>query len=151
MKKEPSDKLAGLEGHSLLTVRVSIIPPEEGNLAFSDGEDAVITDRDPVGISAEVLKDAPGAIKGRLALDDPLLMVELSPEGFEVAGMREMTDPALNTRLPDSKQCLRRSRNLPRNNADMTLTGRKNPWRQDIQRLRSEDRPPPVTIQWRWG
>jgi hypothetical protein len=27
MKKEPSDKLVGLEGHGLLTVMVCIIPP----------------------------------------------------------------------------------------------------------------------------
>ena len=97
MKKEPSDKLVCLEGHSLLTVMVCIIPPQEGNLAASDGEDAVITDRDPVGISAEVLKDAPGAIKGWFAIDDPLLMVELSPEGLEVAGMGE--DPALEYKI----------------------------------------------------
>ena len=99
MKKEPSDKLAGLERHGLWTVMVCIIPPSEGDIAVSDGEDAVITDRDPVGISAEVLKDAPGAIKGRFAIDDPLLLVELSPEGFEVAGIREMTDTALEYKI----------------------------------------------------
>ena len=99
VKKEPSDKLAGLERQGLLTVMVCIIPPSEGNIAVSDGEDAVITDRDPVGISAEVLKDAPGAIKGRFAINDPLLMVELSPEGFEVAGIGEMTDTALEYKI----------------------------------------------------
>jgi len=99
MKKEPSDKLVGLEGHGLLTVMVCIIPPSEGNLAVLDGEDAVITDGDPVGISAKVLKDAPGAIKGRFAIDDPLLMVELSSEGLEVAGIGEMTDTALEYKI----------------------------------------------------
>ena len=94
VKKEPSDKLAGLEGHGLLTVMVCIIPPSEGNIAVLDGEDAVITDRDPVGISAEVLKDAPGAIKGRFAIDDPLLMIEKSPERFEGSGFLEMADTA---------------------------------------------------------
>ncbi len=99
MKKEPSDKLACLERHGLLTVMVCIIPPEEGNIAVSDGEDAVITDRGPVGISAEVLKDAPGAVKGRFAIDDPFLRVELSPEGFEVAGIRQMTATALEYKI----------------------------------------------------
>ncbi len=64
MKKEPADKLVGLEGHRLLAVRVGIIPPEEGDLAVLDGEEAVISDGDPMGISAEVLKDALGAIEG---------------------------------------------------------------------------------------
>ena len=77
MKKEPSDKLVGLEGHSLLTVMVGIIPPEEGNLAVLEGADAVITDGDSVGISAQVLKDPLGAIEGWLAVDDPWFPVEM--------------------------------------------------------------------------
>jgi hypothetical protein len=92
MKKEPSDKLVGLEGHRLLTVMVCIIPPEEGNVAVSDGKDAVITDRDPMGISAEVLEDPLGAIEGRFGIDDPLFMVEMPQEGFEVSGILEMTE-----------------------------------------------------------
>ena len=80
MKKEPSDKFICLQHHSLLTVVVCIISPKEGNIAVPDGEDAVIADRDPVSISAEVLKDPRGAIKGRFAIDDPFLMVKTSPE-----------------------------------------------------------------------
>ena len=69
-------------------------------MAIPDSEDAVIADGDSMGISAEVLKHAPGAIEGRFAIDDPLLRVELSPEGFEVAGMREMPDTALEYKIP---------------------------------------------------
>jgi hypothetical protein len=35
-----------------------------------------------VGISAEVLKDPLDAIEGGLAIDDPLLMIELASESF---------------------------------------------------------------------
>ena len=94
MKKEPSDELVSLERHGLLTVVVCIISPSKGNIAVLDGEDAVIADRDPVSISAEVLKDPLGAIEGRFAIDDPLRMVELSSEGVEVAGILEITDTA---------------------------------------------------------
>ena len=62
-----------------MPVMVCIIPPSEGNLAILDGEDAVITDRDPMGISAEGLKDPLGAIEGRFAIDDPLFMIERPP------------------------------------------------------------------------
>ena len=92
MKKEPSDELVCLERHGLLAVVVCIISPKEGNIAVLDGKDAVIADRDSVGISAEVLKNTHGAIEGRLAIDDPLLMIELFPEGFEVSGLLEMAD-----------------------------------------------------------
>ena len=99
MKKEPSDELVSLERHGLLTVVVCIISPSKGNIAVLDGEDAVIADRDPVSISAEVLKYPLGAIEGRFAIDDPLLMVELSSEGVEVAGILEMTDTAGECKL----------------------------------------------------
>src|SRR5271157_3374030 len=47
-----------------------------------------------MGISAEVLKDTLDASEGRFAIDDPLLVVELSPEGFEGSGLLEMADAA---------------------------------------------------------
>ena len=92
MKKEPSDELVSLERHGLLMIVVGIISPEKRNSAVPDGEDAVIADRDPVSISAEVLKDTLGAIEGWLAIDDPLLMVKRSLEGFEGSGFLEMAD-----------------------------------------------------------
>ena len=52
----------------------------------------MIADGDPVSISAQVLKDPRGAIKGRFAIDDPLLVVEVFSEGFEVSGIFEMTE-----------------------------------------------------------
>jgi hypothetical protein len=54
----------------------------------------VIADGDSVGISAEVLKDTLDAIEGRFAIDDPLLVVEVFSEGFEVSGIFEMTETA---------------------------------------------------------
>ena len=59
-----------------------------------DVEDAVIADRDPVGIPAEVLKDPFDAIEGRLAIDDPLLVIELASESLEVFRRFEMADTA---------------------------------------------------------
>ena len=52
----------------------------------------MIADSDPVGISAEVLKDSFGAIEGRFAIDDLVLMIEVFSEGFEVSGIFEMTE-----------------------------------------------------------
>ena len=75
MKQEPSDELVCFQFHGFLTVAVRVIPPEEGDVAVPFSEDAVVADRYPVGIPAEVLKDAPDTIEGRLAIDDPLLVV----------------------------------------------------------------------------
>jgi hypothetical protein len=61
-------------------------------MAVMDGEDAVIAEGDPVGISAEVLKDPLDAIEGGLAIDDPLLMIEPPHEYLKVLGLFEMAD-----------------------------------------------------------
>jgi hypothetical protein len=92
MKEEPSNELIRFEGHDLLAVLVRIIPPWEGDLAVLDVEDTVIADGDPVSISAEVLKDALDAIEGGLAIDDPLLTIELVSEPLKVFGWFEMAD-----------------------------------------------------------
>jgi hypothetical protein len=52
----------------------------------------VIANGDPVGISAQVLKDTFGAIEGGFTIDDPLLMIELVPEYLKVLGLLEMAD-----------------------------------------------------------
>ena len=52
----------------------------------------MIADRDSVSISAQVLKNTMGAIEGRFAIDDPLLVVEVFSEDFEVSGIFEMTE-----------------------------------------------------------
>ena len=94
MKKEPADKFIGLQGHGLLTVPVGIISPEERNMAVPVGEDTVIADGDSMGIPAEVLKDPLGAIEGRFAVDDPLLVIEMSPERFKGSAFLEMAKAA---------------------------------------------------------
>ncbi len=61
-------------------------------MAVTEGEDTVIADGDPVGISAEVLKDTFGALEGRFAIDDPLLGGKGFSEGFGVCGIFEMME-----------------------------------------------------------
>jgi hypothetical protein len=94
VKQEPPDKFISLERHGLFAVIVGIISPEKRDIAIMVGKDAVIADGDPVGISAEVLENTFGATEGRFAIDDPLLLIELFSEGFEVAWFLEMTDTA---------------------------------------------------------
>jgi len=61
-------------------------------MAVTGVEDAVIADGDPVGISAEVLKDPLNAIERGFAIDDPLLTIELAPESLKVFRLFEMVD-----------------------------------------------------------
>jgi len=99
MEEEPSDELMGLDRHGLLPIAVGVIPPAEGDLAILECEDAVIADGDPVGVSAEVLEDPFGAVKGRLAVDDPFLVVKLSPEDLKDARIFEMCDTPVEDKV----------------------------------------------------
>ena len=94
MKKEPSDELVRLERHGLFAVIVGIISPKKRDIAVLVGKDAIIADRDSVGISAEVIQDPFGSIKRRFAIDNPLLLIELFSEDFKVPGLLEMADTA---------------------------------------------------------
>jgi len=113
MKKEPPDKFICLQRHGLLTVPVGITSPEKRNMAVPDSEDAVIADGDSMGISAEVLKDSLGAIEGRFAIDDPLLMVEMPHEGFEVSGIFEMTETAGKDKITSLEVIFEEVKELP--------------------------------------
>ena len=80
---------------------------------MTDVEDAVIADGDPVGISPEVLKDTLDAIEGRLAIDDPLLMIELAPEYLKVPGLLEMADTAGEYKIIRFEVFLKEAKELP--------------------------------------
>ena len=91
-EEEPSDELLSFERHGLLFITIGIGPPTEGDSAVLEFEDTVITDSDPVGISAKVLKDTLNTVKWRLAVDNPFFMVELSSECLKGSGVLQMTD-----------------------------------------------------------
>jgi len=94
MKKEPSDELISLESHGLLFIPISIVPPAERNIPILDFKDTVIADSDPMGISAKVLKNSLNTVEGRLAIDNPFFMIELSSEDLKSSGVLQMTDAA---------------------------------------------------------
>ena len=103
MKKEPSDEFRNLESHGLLFIPIGIVPPAEGDIALLDFENTVIADRDPVGISAQILKNTLSAIERRLAIDNPLLMVKLSSEDFKDTWVLKMTDAAREDKVTQLK------------------------------------------------
>ena len=59
-------------------------------MAVTDAEDAVITEGDPVSISAEILKNPLDAMEGWFAINDPLFTIELVSESFKGLKLFEM-------------------------------------------------------------
>ncbi len=58
-----------------------------------ESEETVIADGDPMGISAEVLKDALDSIEGWFAIDAALFMIEVMPQLFKVLRRFEVSYP----------------------------------------------------------
>ena len=93
-----------------------------------DLEDTVIADGDPVGISAEVLKDPLGATEGRFAIDDPLLPVERSLKGFEVSGIFEMTKRVGKKEIPFFEEVMEEVKELPSERGRQDPYGKEKPF-----------------------
>src|ERR1039457_767055 len=100
MKQISSDELDSFERHGLLFVIVRVVTPLEGHHSILSGKYAVIADGDPVRISAEILQNPLGSIEGRLAVDNPFLMIELLSETLEDMRFFQMTDTAWEDEIP---------------------------------------------------
>jgi hypothetical protein len=55
----------------------------EGDSLVVEGDEALVGNADPMGVTAEVFEDGAGAGKGLLAVDDPVGVVELAYQGGE--------------------------------------------------------------------
>jgi hypothetical protein len=72
MDQEATDEFVGREGHRLLTVGVPVILPVEADLAVVHGHQAVVGDRDTVGIAADIIENLGGAGEWPLRIDYPI-------------------------------------------------------------------------------
>ena len=80
VKQEPPDELVGFKRHDLAFVVISIVSPPEGDLIVFKLHDPMIADCDPVSISAEILQNVLGLLEGLLAVDDPVLLVQIGDQ-----------------------------------------------------------------------
>ena len=71
----------------------------EGDAAFVEAAQALVGDADAVGIAAEVLEDLLGAAEGRLAVDDPVLLVQRVLPTGEGDGVGEVGARAVEVEL----------------------------------------------------
>src|SRR6266511_141877 len=83
VEQEAPDELVDRELHDLHSVAVSRVPPAEADAAISEGEEAVVGERDAVGVAAEIGEHVVGPGEGRLAVDDPGRPAEFGEPGGE--------------------------------------------------------------------
>jgi len=72
MRQKAADALEGGQGHGLPALVLGILIAK-AHLTILNGEQAVISQRDPVDIAAQVVQDLLGALDGGFTVDDPSL------------------------------------------------------------------------------
>ena len=73
MQEETLYEVRRLEGEGLLGVPAPTIAVAKGHLAILERDQALVTNGDAVGVSAEISQYVCRAGHGRLAVDDPVL------------------------------------------------------------------------------
>jgi hypothetical protein len=76
--QKAAKKLLYRQSHLALLVAMSVILPTEGDFLSVKGNQSVVGDRHPVGVSAEVSEHLGRPAEGRLGVDDPVGPVERS-------------------------------------------------------------------------
>jgi hypothetical protein len=72
VQEEALDEVSCLEGEELLCVAVPSIAIAKGYMAILERQQALVTDGDAVGVSAEVSQYLGGTSHGCFAVDDPV-------------------------------------------------------------------------------
>src|ERR1700730_16326151 len=72
MQQEPPQELFHGQRHDAFLVLVSRIAPAESNAAFCEGNEAMIGNRDPMAVAAEIVQRMLGAAKWALGIDHPI-------------------------------------------------------------------------------
>ena len=72
VEQKTSQELVHRQGHEALLVAVGGVPPAEGDLVARQGNEAMVGDRDAMGVGAQIVKDIFWPPEGRFAVDDPV-------------------------------------------------------------------------------
>ena len=85
MLQEAAEELCAVESHGALLAVIRIILPAEADLGFGDGENPMVGDGDPMGITSQVLQDVVWPAKRRLRIHDPIVLKQGTQESLEIA------------------------------------------------------------------
>jgi hypothetical protein len=148
VQQKAPDKLIGMHGQEPLVVVVSGIAPAERYGVVNQRNQAVVGNRDAMGVGAEVSEHLIGPSERRLTIDNPAQRVKLTDQAPEQSGLFQAANPAVELELPGSVSLLERCYEFPRKSLARTASGRKKRgFGGRTQWVRSRDSPPAATTQ----
>jgi len=74
VEEEAADEFVGIERDGLFSIPIFSISIAQDDLAVLDVEDAVVGERDAVGVAAEVVEDGLWGAERFFCVDDPALL-----------------------------------------------------------------------------
>ena len=74
VQQEATDEFMGLDGEGLFSIAVFPISVAQGDLAIVDLNNAIVRERHPVGVAAEVVENGLGRTEGLFRINDPILL-----------------------------------------------------------------------------
>ena len=83
MEEKAADKLDGIQRHEFGLVAMGRISPAESDAAILHRHQAPVGNGNAVGIAGQIFEDLLGSTEGRLGMDHPVLVFELSNEAVE--------------------------------------------------------------------
>jgi hypothetical protein len=89
MQEKAPDKLMGLQGHGLHLIALAPIAIREADAAVTDISEAMIGNRDAVGIAAQIVENLGWPRARLLGIHDPRLPIKVVEEVGKVCGRPE--------------------------------------------------------------
>ena len=108
VQQKAPNKLIGMHGQEPLLVVVSGVAPAERYGVVDERNEAVVGNRDAMGVGAEVSEHLIGPSERRLTIDNPAQRVNLTDQAPEQSGLLQTANSAVEIELPGSLSLLER-------------------------------------------
>jgi len=103
--QEPTEELVGGQRHFPLLVLVGGVPPAERDLAVGERHQAVVGDRHPVGVAAEVTEGMLRSAEGTLGVDNPLAAEQRPQPGGKGLRLSQKLELAMEVEFGPLEGC----------------------------------------------
>ena len=147
VQQKASNELVGSECHHLGLVVVAVVLPAEADLTVGEPDQPAVGDGDAMSVAAEIGQHLLGTGEGSLGIDHPIDAAQGGQAAVKAAGSASVAS------APEKHSFTCREFSLQLVEKQLAeQTGehphrQEEPGRQEIQRVRSGDRPPPGTTQ----
>lgn len=151
MEQEAANELGRLQRHGLLAIVIPVVAPAEADLPLVDIHQAVVGDRDPMGVPTEVLEDLRRSAEWGVRIDHPLGLPEGRQVLLEDGRVSEGHERAIAVEPATRERRLQGLEEQPPEQPREDADGQEEPGAAGDPVLAVGGNASAGTTQWRWG